>query len=73
MIGKECKHNETGHFGKITKELNGTKDFPDQWGVNWYSGKDGKKHAKHIKSFGLAHYWNDKEKITLSGYECRIR
>ena len=51
------------NIGKITKELNGTKDFPEQWGINWYSGKDGKQHAKHVQNFGLLSYWNDKEKI----------
>lgn len=56
MIGKRCKHIESGHIGKIKRELKGNDKFPDQWGIYWDSGKQ-------IKEKGLCHYWQDQNKI----------
>lgn len=64
-MSKICRHKETGHIGKITNELKGTKNFPDQWGINWYCGENGHQHAKHNQKFGILPYWNDKEKIQI--------
>jgi hypothetical protein len=61
----ECIHIETGHIGKITKELKGNDKFPDQWGIYWYGGLEGAEHAEKIKKLGSLPYWNDKDKIII--------
>jgi len=65
MIGRECKHIKTGHIGKITKEMDGTKDFSDQWGIYWYSGTEGKEHATRIRTIGMLNHWQDKSIIEI--------
>lgn len=59
MIGSKCKHKGTGHEGIIRNEL------PNCWGIYWFQGSDGDKHAKHIKGNGLLHYWQDKKDIEI--------
>ena len=35
MIGKKCKHKDTGHIGKINGQLKPSDKFPAQWGIYW--------------------------------------
>jgi hypothetical protein len=64
-MNQRCIHKETGHIGRIEKEMKGRQGSPDQWGIRWFTGKDGHQYGAHIQLFGLAYYWNDKEKIAL--------
>ena len=34
-MDKKCRHKETGKEGIIKREMKGTKDFPDQYGIFW--------------------------------------
>jgi hypothetical protein len=57
MIGSKCRHKLTGTEGFINSELDGTKDFPDQWGIFWVIRYD-KNTTNH-------YYWNDKTNIEI--------
>jgi hypothetical protein len=65
MIGRECKYIETGHKGKITKELKGCDKFPDQWGIFWYDGRHGHEHTERNRTLGILNFWQDKDNIEI--------
>lgn len=65
MIGLKCKHIETGHIGRIIDELNNTEKFPEQWGIFWFGGNEGKEHGDMIKNVGLLNYWQNKSEIII--------
>jgi hypothetical protein len=62
MIGEKCKHKDTGHIGIIRNELPSTNNYPEQWGIYWYTNSDG---SDQFKRLGYQEYWQDKEKIEI--------
>jgi len=54
MIGKKCMHRDYGCIGKITLELKGNGEYPEQWGIYWFQGQ---------RNFGS--FWNDKDRIEI--------
>ena len=55
-----CIHKISGAKGKICKFLEGTDEFPDQYGIRWEKG---------TQKIGFHPYWNDRNLIKIS-YEC---
>lgn len=61
-----CRLKGTNIFGIIKSELNATKDFPEQWGIYWFSSVDGEEYGvEHRKIKGWLPYWCPKTEIEI--------
>jgi len=53
--------------GKIVQELiSENNKFEPQFGVHWYSGKDGKEHSDNLKNYGMPNYWINKNNVIIT-------